>query len=109
MSDLGDTVRLLVTELVSNGVRHAGTTLELALSFDGRCLRICVTDGDPRPPMPRARQELTAGGWGLALVDSLSTEWGTDIDDSEGKTVWLEIDTSAIPGTSTRRGAQPAR
>jgi anti-sigma regulatory factor (Ser/Thr protein kinase) len=94
LSDLDDTVSLLVTELVSNGVRHAQTQLELIFALDGYCLRIAVTDGDPRPPVVRPRQEFTVGGWGLALIDSLSSEWGTDIDDARGKTVWFEIDTS---------------
>jgi anti-sigma regulatory factor (Ser/Thr protein kinase) len=101
LSDLDETVALLVTELVSNGIRHAQTQLELVLAFDGSCLRIAVTDGDPGPPMARARQELTVGGWGLALVDSLSTEWGTDTD-AGGKTVWFELDTTDPP--SFRRG-----
>ena len=91
-----DTVSLLVTELVSNGVRHAQTQLDLTLSLDGPCLRIAVFDGLPRAPVPRLRQELTVGGWGLALIESLSTDWGTDIDDSRGKTVWFEIDTSDL-------------
>jgi anti-sigma regulatory factor (Ser/Thr protein kinase) len=99
LSALDDTVGLLVTELVSNGVRHAGTTLELILSFDGGCLRIAVSDGDPRLPMTTMRPGLTVGGWGLALIDSLSTEWGTDVDGDSGKTVWFEIDTTTI-GTS---------
>ena len=97
LSRFGDTVSLLVTELISNGVRHARTTLELILSFDGACLRIAVADGDPRPPVVRARRGLTPGGWGLALVDSLSTGWGTDMAGARGKTVWFEIDTTA-PG-----------
>ena len=96
LSALYDTVSLLVTELVSNGVRHAQTQLELVLTLDGSCLRIAVHDGDPRPPVARQRQELTVGGWGLALIDSLATEWGTNIDDGFGKTVWLEIDTSDL-------------
>jgi two-component sensor histidine kinase len=91
---LDDTVRLLVTELVSNGVRHARTPLELVLSFDGTCLRIAVADGDPRPPVPGERRQLRAGGFGLALIESLSTNWGTDFEDNRGKTVWLEIDTT---------------
>lgn len=94
LSDLDETVALLVTELVSNGVRHARTELELVLSFDGSCLRIAVKDGDPRPPMANVRRELTVGGWGLALVESLSTGWGSDIDDPRGKTVWFEIETA---------------
>jgi hypothetical protein len=88
-------VSLLVSELVSNGVRHAQTALELVLAFDGTCLRIAVADGDPRPPVPRPREQLTVGGWGLRLIDSLSTDWGTDLDAARGKTVWVEIDTTA--------------
>jgi anti-sigma regulatory factor (Ser/Thr protein kinase) len=102
LSGLDDTVSLLVTELVSNGVRHARTSLDLLLSYDGACLRIAVSDRDPRPPVPRPRQELTVGGWGLVLVDSLSTNWGTDIDETTGKTVWFEIDTTALE--SIQRG-----
>ena len=110
LSALDDTVSLLVTELVSNGVRHAGTTLELTISADGRCLRIGVSDGDPRPPVPRPRRELTVGGWGMALIESLSTQWGTDIDETRGKTVWFEIDVTGLdrsrtppPGTQRSR------
>ncbi len=102
LNHFGETVSLLVTELVSNGIRHAQTGLELVLSFDGSCLRIAVMDGDPRPPRTRSRPGLSAGGWGLALIDSLASEWGADIDDNRGKTVWFEIDTSDVAGR--RRG-----
>ena len=94
LAEFDETVSLLVTELISNGVRHARTRLTLALTYDGACLRIAVSDGDPRPPVPRAPERLTVGGWGLALVDSLSTQWGADADGSDGKTVWFEIDTT---------------
>ncbi len=97
LSAFDDTVSLLVSELVTNGVRHAGTTLELVLSFDKACLRIAVTDSDPRPPVARDRQELTVGGWGLTLIDALSAGWGTDVYDARGKTVWFEIDTTRTP------------
>jgi anti-sigma regulatory factor (Ser/Thr protein kinase) len=93
---LDDTVQLLVTELVSNGVRHARTPLELVLKFDGSRLRISLADGDPRLPVAAERQELTVGGFGLALIGSLSTNWGTDLDAPRGKTVWFEIDTTVI-------------
>jgi two-component sensor histidine kinase len=96
LSALDETVSLLVTELVSNGVRHAGTQLELILTLDGSCLRIALQDGDTHPPVARERHELTVGGFGLTLIESLSSEWGTDIDDGVGKTVWFEIDTSDL-------------
>lgn len=101
LSTLDDTVSLLVTELVSNGVRHARTSLRLSLSFDGRCLRIAVADGDPRPPVPRVQEKLPVGGWGLALIESLSTQWGADLDEARGKTVWFEIETTGI-GSAAR-------
>jgi serine/threonine-protein kinase RsbW len=94
LSRLEETVSLLVTELVSNGIRHAQTELELLLTFDGACLRIAVTDGDPRPPIAKARQELAVGGWGLPIVQSLASEWGIDATDTPGKTVWFQIDTT---------------
>lgn len=85
-------------------MRHARTQLEVILSFNGACLRIAVTDGNPRPPMARAREELTAGGWGLTLIESLSTEWGTDVAGADGKTVWFEIDTSDVDVSPGQRG-----
>jgi two-component sensor histidine kinase len=97
----------LVSELVSNAVRHAQTALELLLAFDGTCLRIAVADGDPRPPVPRPREQLTVGGWGLRLVESLSTNWGTDLADAAGKTVWVEIDTTA-PGAARGNLERPS-
>ncbi|MGH9016762.1 MAG: ATP-binding protein [Acidimicrobiales bacterium] len=113
LSALDDTVSLLVTELVSNGVRHGRTALELHFSFDGSVLRIAVRDGNPHRPVPRAgqqpapvpdptvprdpraRPETRSGGWGLTLVDALSTHWGSDSDEGGGKTVWFDIDTAA--------------
>jgi hypothetical protein len=108
---LGDTVLLLVTELVSNGVRHARTPLQLVLTFDGSCLRIALTDGDPRLPVAAERHELTVGGFGLALIDSLATNWGTDRGDARGKTVWLEIDTTVLKAADEDRpvSTQPNR
>ena len=44
--------------------------------------------------MPEERHELSEGGFGLSLIERLSTNWGTDLDDARGKTVWLEIDTT---------------
>jgi two-component sensor histidine kinase len=108
LTAFNDTVNLLVSELVSNGVRHARTPLELTLSFDGRCLRIAVADGDPRPPVVTTRQELTVGGWGLTLIESLSTQWGTDVDEGRGKTVWFEIDTTARGRAAGTLGMHPA-
>lgn len=94
LSDLDDTVSLLVTELVSNGVRHAQTQLELVLTYNGSsCLRISVSDGNSRLPTPKPPTDAAIGGWGLTLIETMSARWGTDVAPNQGKTVWVEIDT----------------
>jgi len=81
---------LIVSELVTNVVRHGGPTLVLSLSAepDGR-LRIAVYDnGGGEVAKSRVQGE---GGRGLEIVDTLSSRWGVD-DRRPGKTVWCEVD-----------------
>jgi hypothetical protein len=51
-----DTASLLTSELVTNGVLHARTRLEIDLLSDDRGLRVEVHDSDPRPPTPRGHR-----------------------------------------------------
>ena len=87
-----ETLRLLVTELVGNCVRHAAATEEIELSVQVTPERIRVEVADSGPGFfPAARQ---AGpddpsGRGLLLVDALSDRWGTDQD--ERMRVWFEL------------------
>jgi anti-sigma regulatory factor (Ser/Thr protein kinase) len=91
---LGD-VRLLVSELVTNSVRHAGLgsqdTIRLEVSVTDTALRVEVRDpGDgfmPRTPAPDADR---TGGWGLYLVEQLADRWG--VDTRSGTRVWFEVD-----------------
>ncbi|MDQ1694859.1 MAG: hypothetical protein QOJ03_212, partial [Frankiaceae bacterium] len=87
-----DAATLLVSELVTNGVRHAGTGLRVTLTrlADNR-VRVAVTDRAPNVAV-RVRQsgEDSEGGRGLFLVEHLSTGWGS-VADGEGKTVWFEL------------------
>lgn len=88
-------VKLLVSELVTNSVRHAGLggdqQVSVAISMDPARLRIEVTDpgpgfeGRPTPAEPDMES-----GRGLFLVEHLANRWGTRRDD--GMTVWFEID-----------------
>lgn len=87
---------LIVSELVTNSVVHAGCgTQELLFveltGLEGR-LRIAVVDpgsGDePRMVPPRAD---AAGGLGLRLVDQLSTAWGYARDTTGATRVWCEV------------------
>ncbi len=87
-----DTTQLLVTELVTNSVRHAGAAaVELAVSVDPKRVRVEVSNpGPPFEPRSREQTEQQNSGWGLFLVDELSDAWGVS-DDSAGQRVWFEI------------------
>ncbi|MGW0555880.1 ATP-binding protein [Streptomyces sp. NPDC002926] len=82
------TTELIVSELVTNAIRHASAPIELRLIHDGAL--ICeVSDASSTSPHPRRAQELDEGGRGLLLVGRLSERWGTRHTGS-GKTNWAE-------------------
>lgn len=89
-----DVTSLLLTELVANGVKHAGDaaggelTLEIAVS--DTVIRVAVGDGGAGfTPVPRDADP-TAGHWGLQLVERLADRW--DVDHETGTVVWFELD-----------------
>ena len=102
VAHLEETALLLVSELVTNAVRHArtgGTAVVLRLETAGSWLRIEVHDADPRMPQPRTPDQLDESGFGFVLLDALADKWGVR-EATIGKAVWAELD--------TRPGAQPA-
>ena len=96
LAGVEETTLLLVTELVSNVVRHANTPLTLDLSLDGRCLRVEVTDYDERLPAMTPASARSHHGWGLRFVRELSSEWGTTVN-RNGKTVWFDLNVDDPP------------
>lgn len=97
-----ETTLLLVTELVSNGVRHAKTTLTLVLSFDGSRLYVGVSDHDERPPVLADSSVTSHHGWGLQLISALASDWGTRRL-REGKTVWFDLSIDAVSGEGEQK------
>jgi anti-sigma regulatory factor (Ser/Thr protein kinase) len=87
--DLSPAGELLVTELVSNVVRHARTSIELDLEWDDDTLRVEVRDGSSILP---AVVELgnKDGGYGLRLVEALAHDWGVRPLD-HGKAIWCTV------------------
>jgi anti-sigma regulatory factor (Ser/Thr protein kinase) len=84
---------LVVTELVANAVRHAGSEITIRLAaLDGTPggVRAEVSDSSTRPARPRHANALEESGRGLYLVDQLSSRWGADAT-TGGKTIWAEI------------------
>ena len=107
---LDETATLLVSELVGNAVRHASTDrsrLELRLEVAGTWLRIEVSDGDPRPPQPRAPSGLEESGFGFVLVEALADKWGVR-ETATGKAVWIELTTEQADEPGEALNAIPA-
>jgi anti-sigma regulatory factor (Ser/Thr protein kinase) len=86
-------LRLLVSELVTNAVRHGEDrrgAVELALSCDGNRLRVEVGDGGHGfVPRTRSANPHETGGWGLVVVDRLADRWG--VSEAGGTLVWFEV------------------
>src|SRR3954467_728304 len=87
---------LLVSELVSNSVRHAGLRHDERIRLRARCDRECayveVCDGGRtgRVPAKRANGDaLEPGGLGLFLVDEMADRWGVACTGDE-TCVWFE-------------------
>ncbi len=106
LDDLGDAmsdarlrdVRLLVSEVVTNAVRHAnlaaGDAIELIVELNRGALRVEVHDpGGGFVPSAPAPDPTRPSGWGLYLVAELADRWGVDSD--ETTLVWFEFDRSA--------------
>ena len=88
-------LRLLVTELLTNSVRHAasgGDTIALDVEIYSNAVRVVVTDqGSGFQPQPNPQPHLDSpGGWGLCLVDRLADRWGVQSGDETA--VWFEFD-----------------
>lgn len=89
--DFVDASRLLVSELVTNGVLHARTALTLVLRLRRGGVRIEVHDGSPGAPTVRDYGDDAMTGRGLSLVAELAARWGV-ARAGDGKAVWFELD-----------------
>jgi anti-sigma regulatory factor (Ser/Thr protein kinase) len=89
-------VRLVVSELVTNSVRHAGLSpdeqISLTVVISDGAVRGRVCDPGPgfeKPSEPRPRTDLS-GGWGLPILERISDRWG--VERNGCACVWFEID-----------------
>jgi len=103
-----DKLAVLVSELVSNAVLHAGLSERDSVTLrvmhrPGRA-RVSVSDAGEcfEPPVINHDDGFSTRGRGLFIVDSLSDSWGVERDD-EGCTVWCELDVDEEPAATTER------
>jgi serine/threonine-protein kinase RsbW len=87
-------VELLTGELVANAVVHGPPdgAVTVGIRIDGAAVRVLVSDVGGGVPTVGHPEPTDASGRGLALVEALSTDWGT-ISRPDGKTVWFEVQT----------------
>lgn len=91
---LGQTIVLLVSEAVSNAVRHSSgppdAPIALHADVDDARVRVAVTDaGDGFTPRPRD-PERVGEGYGLFLIEKAASRWGVESDGAT--TVWFELE-----------------
>lgn len=87
-----DTAALLISELVTNAVIHAGSAIELCMAQEADAIRFEVHDRSGCMPSPRRTAPGDTCGRGLMLVAALSRAWGVDAR-GPGKAVWFTLTT----------------
>ena len=105
--NLVEGVRLVVSELATNAVRHAHTPFTVTLGQVDQSVLLTVSDGSPDPPVQFAADLVHTGRRGLSLVDKVSRDWGVIQRPGGGKSVWASF---ALPaGTRQRESAHLSR
>jgi anti-sigma regulatory factor (Ser/Thr protein kinase) len=83
-------IELVVTEIVTNAVRHGLPPIELELQFEAGKVRGAVRDRSPDAPEP-TREPDHRGGFGMNIVAACTSQWGC-VAQPDGKQVWFEIE-----------------
>lgn len=107
--ELTDTVVLLVSELVTNAVVHAGTSARLELRLQTESLRVEVEDQHPGRVLPMGAEQPpddSEHGRGLLITSILASTWGVEYTPSS-KRVWLRFDREMDPLAFAIRPSEP--
>lgn len=86
-------VLLMASELVTNVLRHTDSEPLVMVRIGSADVFVEVSDTDPAPPTRRSAQTdlLSPGGWGLHVVQLLSSAWGVQHHGAVGKTIWFRV------------------
>ena len=90
LQGLSDDVALVVSEMVTNAVRHAAPPVHVEVETTDDEVLVAVCDGSPVLPVRREADEEAEGGRGMLLVDLLTADHGVR-PQPPGKTVWARI------------------
>lgn len=90
-----DDALLVVSELATNALTHAGSSYRVRVSATAQALRIEVDDDGAGTPEPQLLTDTEEDGRGLFLVSALSSSWGMAAAEGGGKRVWAELPLSS--------------
>jgi anti-sigma regulatory factor (Ser/Thr protein kinase) len=86
-----ENTQLLVSELVTNGVRYGAPPVVLRVECESpQSLLVLVRDGSPELPKVTHAEPEDESGRGMFLVDYISDEWGAEPTD-HGKVTWFRL------------------
>lgn len=97
LDGLTDVAALVTTEVVTNAVLHARTTVSLTICREsGSRVSILVRDGSPHPPQRRRPTTDSTSGRGIDLLEQLADSWSVETSPT-GKTVQFSLDETVDP------------
>ena len=82
---------IVLSELVTNAIQHAGTRFRLELAYAGDSVRVSVHDSSASLPVVRDPSPEETRGRGLVAVEALASRWGVE-PVIGGKIVWAEVE-----------------
>ena len=94
-------VRLVASELETNAVLHARQPFSVSLRGDDCLVVLSVQDLSHQSPIRGTAQASDTQGRGLAIVESLSQNWGVDRNNGTAKSVWASFEVT--PECGSRR------
>ncbi|WP_437045680.1 ATP-binding SpoIIE family protein phosphatase [Streptomyces sp. enrichment culture] len=90
-TDLHDLGVMAASELVANSLQHGTPPMRLRLRRTDRRLIVEVTDGDDHLPRRRRAEPGDESGRGIAIVATITSNWGCRLTPGGGKAVWCEF------------------
>lgn len=90
LSDLADTITLLLSELVTNAIVHAHAAPDVTVRLLTDRVHVEVGDASPESVQADPADDGSTSGRGLALVEALASDWGS-VTVSGGKIVWFDV------------------